>query len=245
MPTGVEEAAVTAGLAAGLAKLLDTAANAAQGVDVLVGWAKAQEGVKYNSHVFGLPGVEAATDKDEAKPSASLASPRARKRDNNDEPTISMSAPIVFEPQGRWRPLLVVRAKARDLSAGKLPGGMPVGAGFLQFALALRQSSAGTFDNGQVVLTKSDGFDTSVGSQAEFEFSGQPWSSSRYLLTFAGQINPWGNGFARIAGGVIVDRWGELQPHGSWLTGDKWRYGQTEFRNYVPWDKGRGFVVEV
>lgn len=255
MPTGVEEGAAAV-LAAGFVKLLDTASNTAQGVDVLVGWAKAQEGVRFNSHVFAMPGSDpASTDKEDQpqdsekkasqKPSASLASPQSRGGDS-DSASISMSAPVIFSPEGVLKSFLVIRAKGRDITAGKVPGGIQLGAGLLQFALALRGSTAQLYDNGQVILLNARGFDTAVGSQAEFEFSGQAWSSSRYLLTFSGQVNPWGTGFRRIAGGVIIDRHGELQPHGSWQTGDESSAtANRKFTNNLPWKQGLGVMLEV
>jgi hypothetical protein len=256
MPTGAEETAAAV-LAAGVIKLLDTASNAAQGVDVLVGWAKAQEGVRFNSHVFALPGSEAATaDKEEAvkvdekkgskKPSASLASPQSRDADL-DSASISMSTPVIFAPEGQIKSFLVIRAKGRDVTAGKVPGGIQLGSGLLQFALVLRQSAQPLYDNGQVILLNARGFDTAVGSQAEFEFSGQPWSSSRYLLTFHGQVNPLGTGFRRIAGGIIVDRRGELLLHGSWETGNVSNSASVNrnFSNNLPWKQGLGVVLEL
>ncbi len=259
MPTGVEEGAAAV-LAAGLVKLLDTASNTAQGVDVLVGWAKAQEGVRFNSHVFAMPGSESPSAGDEdppkdppkesdkkgsKKPSASMASAQSGEADS-DSASISMTKPVFFSPEGLLKSFLVIRAKGRDVTAGKVPGGIKFGAGILQFALAMRQSAAPLYDNGQVILLNARGFDTAVGSQAEFEFSGQAWSSSRYLLTFSGQVNPWGTGFRRIAGGVIVDRHGELQPHGSWETGDESSASvNRRFTNNLPWKQGLGVVLEI
>lgn len=242
--SGAEEAAGVT-IAAALAKLLDTASNAVQGVDVLVGWAKAQEGITYNSHVFAFPAeAESSTDKKDAqgdeKKSASLASTKAR-TSNSGGPVISMTSPVVFKPSGAVKPFLLIRAKGKY-------GDVNAGAGVLQFAIALRQSDDSVFDNGQVILLNAAGFDSAIGSQAQFEFSGQPWTPGRYLLTFNAQVNPLGAGFRRIVGGVIVDKHGELQPHGSWSTGDSSSSTGSPnraFANNLPWKPGIGISLDI
>lgn len=240
MPTGVEEAVGVAAIAGVVVEMADKLSNAVQGIDTIVGWTKAQEGIKYNSHVFSFP-TDDDKEGENSEPS-SAASPK-QPSDKSSSIAVSVSRSSVFMPRGESRSLLVVRVKGNDVSAGKIPGGIPLGGGVLQFAIALRKHNEVYFDNGQIILMNARGFDSALGTQAEIEFGGEPWQTGRYLLTFNGQINPWGEGFRRIVGAVIVNKHGVLTPHGSWETGSNKK--NSGFSDNLSWQPGVGFNIEL
>lgn len=178
-----------------LRNFADKASNLIQGADVVANRledAPQGGGVKYNSHVFSFSAdAEKAGEKPELVTAASPKQPSKQ----------SSATTSMFSPRGALRRVLVIR----------------VGNEGLQFGIALRASnpSAG-YESGQIVLSAAQGFDSSVGNQAEFEFGGVEWGPGRYLLTLMGQITPKGLGPRRLVGAVIVDKQGKLTPHGSW-----------------------------
>lgn len=182
MPTGAEE--VTA--LAVVANVADKISNAVQGIDTVVNWVKAQEGFKHNLYTFPL-----ASSSEAAIPSATLASKAAgatRKsslasnQETKPPETIFLLSLLATGPQ-EGSSFMDSRA---DFKIARIPG-----------------TTTGSKAQGYIFLSDIIGFDTSIGSQAEIEFSGQELDDG-HLLTFKGFVNKVGPGFGHFSGAVIV-----------------------------------------
>ncbi len=88
MPTGVEEAVGVAAIAGVVVEMADKLSNAVQGIDTIVGWTKAQEGIKYNSHVFSFP-----TDDDKEGENSEPSSAASPKQPSDKSSSIAVSVP--------------------------------------------------------------------------------------------------------------------------------------------------------
>ena len=233
----------------GTAALLEVASGLAgvvQGMGTVVDWVKAQEGLKYNNYTFEIP--RKANEKDEQEQASPASAATAKQKEGEEPASIAISKATIVKPVGNIRPLLTIKLKGLTMKMknGGKTNETPLGVfnGLLQFGLALRKPSAeDSYENGQVVLVNSFGFDSGAGSQAELEFSGVSWNDIGHLVTFQGQINQIGLGFERIAGAVLVSKRGVVSPQGSWEGQQPNSYGVffSEIQNNIPWAANKGF----
>lgn len=221
-------AAALIGAGAVTGAVTDWAGNMIQTAGVVADWAKAQEGLRYTPCNFVFQPEPKTSDPKQ---------PTAERTKTELEKTAQLEAEkIIAEvarqiPLGLMKPVLsieIVGATVADLGGGKA-----------RFGVALRRGpNRARFEGGQTVLAHSAGFDSAVGSQLEIAFSGVDWPGG-YLLTFYGQVNPFGGGFSRFEGAVLMRSDGGTVPQGFAVHGSDWdralrnpaeRWGKTGYR---------------
>jgi hypothetical protein len=213
-------------------KLVEGSSNLIQGIDVLVNWSKAQDGVKYNNYTFDIPNDSPKTN-DNAKTS-SIA--KAVKNAKTNSTTMLPSAKDIVASSGIVLPILTITTSSKLKSVNMNNK--------LIFAVALRFSNSNNyFNTGHVILLSSKGFATNIGDQAEFEFQGTKHSDSKYLLTFNGQVNPLFSNNVRVSGAVVISKSGEIVPNGFWEATTNQHFNTIPSINY--WNNNKGFDLSL
>ena len=156
----------------------------------LANQAKAQEGLKYNAHVFAIE-MPVEKGKTTQKPAASMATPAKDKGSSSAGPSTPKKDLQMPNEEPYVRPILRIFSDKAEIS----------------FAIYfyLLKGSENTVVVGSVNLSEFKGFDTAFGNQAEIQFEGASLNGY-HLLSIMGMVNPWvvKGKFVRFSGEIII-----------------------------------------
>lgn len=206
MPTGIEETIAAALTLAGFGKLVDSASNTVQGVDVLVNWVKAQDGLKYVANRFSLKAPKESDDTNTESKPATIATPSANKQSSLANRRTYSGKPTTYDD---WI-LSISHTRLQTAQPNSIARSL-AGKAVLAFHLRRVLIDAET-EAADVVLMHIKGFDSSLGDQAELNFGGTSLNDSNYLLACDGFVNPAGIGFSRLSAAWLVPFGSEVRP---------------------------------
>ncbi|WP_199545714.1 hypothetical protein [Streptomyces sp. N35] len=197
--------------------------NMAQSLDVLRGWAQAQDGLSVQNTLFILEPVKA----EKKAKSGPAPGDRAVKKGLPAQALRPGGRPDGGTPDGGH--------DARVPDGGRDAGASAVEPVVVQWHLPTPFLITRTYDVEEtwaswglrvqdlgegrvgclVTVLRHQGFDTALGDQVACSFGSESVDKDRRMVTFDGWINPMGAGFARFSGNVLVslDKRGQVVVH--------------------------------